>query len=74
MFNQSELQVSLHLRQNINVLLVETDMKECIVRVPCIEKHSYLMLLFQKLNFFVTFHAEILEGYSITVFLIFFTA
>ena len=59
MYNQSELQVSLHLRQNINVLLVEMGMKEYIVRVPRIEKHSYLMSLFQKLNsFFVIFHAE----------------
>ena len=40
MYNQSELQVSLHLRQNINVLLVEMGMKECIVRVSHIEKHS----------------------------------
>ena len=32
MYNQSELQVFLQLRQNINVLLVEIGMKECI---PC---------------------------------------
>ena len=40
------------LRQNISILLVEMGMKECIVRVPRIEKHSYLMSLLQKLNIY----------------------
>ena len=37
MYNQSELQVSLHMKQYINALLVVMGMKECIVRVPPIE-------------------------------------
>ena len=37
MYNQSELQVSLYLRQIINVLLVEMGMKGCIVRAPHID-------------------------------------